>query len=328
MARDGGLCQYCGSRADSIDHVVPRSRGGTHTWENVVAACRPCNVRKRDRMLHETSMGLRRRPAAPRGATWSIVAHGTVPGDWEPYLLDRPRLAESAAARAGEARTWHVERITGSAGVLHGLEIPSPLTPTAWVFTVDRPALVLGSTQSDDVVDHAAARAAGVEVARRRSGGGAVWLEPGGTSWVDVLVPASDPLWDDDVGRAAYWLGDAWAGAIGAVGRGASAAGWSAAPRSGRACFAGLGPGEVTIGRPQGGRHQPAPDREQAPGSSAWPTSDGIRRPLARLLRLSPDSRDRARSSRHRARPRWRGIEEGAARPPDLRSGNALTGGA
>jgi 5-methylcytosine-specific restriction endonuclease McrA len=98
MARDGGLCQYCGSRADPIDHVVPRSRGGEHTWENVVAACRPCNVRKRDRMLHETSMDLRRRPAAPRGATWSIVAHGTVPGDWEPYLLDRPRLAESAAA--------------------------------------------------------------------------------------------------------------------------------------------------------------------------------------------------------------------------------------
>src|SRR3954463_14675161 len=80
MARDGGVCQYCGSRADSIDHVVPRSKGGTHIWENVVAACRPCNVRKRDRMLHETSMGLRRRPAAPRGATWSIVAHGTVPG--------------------------------------------------------------------------------------------------------------------------------------------------------------------------------------------------------------------------------------------------------
>jgi 5-methylcytosine-specific restriction endonuclease McrA len=99
MARDGGLCQYCGSRADSIDHVVPRSRGGTHAWENVVAACRPCNVRKRDRLLHETTMHLRHRPAAPRGATWSIVAHGTVPGDWEPYLLDRPPgLVESAVA--------------------------------------------------------------------------------------------------------------------------------------------------------------------------------------------------------------------------------------
>src|SRR5258706_13744299 len=76
MARDGGLCQYCGSRADSIDHVVPRSKGGAHTWENVVAACRPCNVRKRDRMLNEASMRVRRRPCAPRRASRSIVARG------------------------------------------------------------------------------------------------------------------------------------------------------------------------------------------------------------------------------------------------------------
>src|SRR4051794_6016297 len=95
MARDGGLCQYCGSRADSIDHVVPRSRGGTHTWENVVAACRPCNVRKRDRLLHETTMRLHRRPAAPRGASWSIVARGAVPGEWAPFLYE-PDLVEPA----------------------------------------------------------------------------------------------------------------------------------------------------------------------------------------------------------------------------------------
>jgi 5-methylcytosine-specific restriction endonuclease McrA len=88
MARDGGMCQYCGSRADSIDHVVPRSRGGTHTWENVVAACRPCNVRKRDRLLHETSMRLYRHPRAPHGASWSIVARGSVPGEWAPFLFE------------------------------------------------------------------------------------------------------------------------------------------------------------------------------------------------------------------------------------------------
>ena len=95
MARDGGLCQYCGSHADSIDHVVPRSKGGDHTWENVVAACRPCNVRKRDRMLHDTSMRLRRRPSAPRGASWSIVARGSVPGEWAPFLYE-PELVEPA----------------------------------------------------------------------------------------------------------------------------------------------------------------------------------------------------------------------------------------
>ncbi len=89
MARDGHLCQYCGIKADSIDHVVPRSRGGTHTWDNVVAACRPCNIRKRDRLLHETTMSLRARPRAPLGASWSIIASGSVPGEWEPYLDER-----------------------------------------------------------------------------------------------------------------------------------------------------------------------------------------------------------------------------------------------
>ncbi len=65
FARDESRCQYCGDRADSIDHVVPRSRGGEHAWENVVAACRPCNLRKGDRYLHETAMRLFRHPAAP-----------------------------------------------------------------------------------------------------------------------------------------------------------------------------------------------------------------------------------------------------------------------
>ena len=86
FARDGASCQYCGSAAESIDHVVPRSRGGEHAWENVVAACRPCNARKRDRLLHETTMSLRRRPHVPRELTWVTVAVGAVPSAWEPYL--------------------------------------------------------------------------------------------------------------------------------------------------------------------------------------------------------------------------------------------------
>ena len=98
MARDAHRCQYCGSRADSIDHVVPRSRGGAHVWDNVVAACRPCNVRKRDRLLAETSMHLRRHPRVPMGAAWLIVAHGSVPDDWEPYLALGFLDHEAAAA--------------------------------------------------------------------------------------------------------------------------------------------------------------------------------------------------------------------------------------
>jgi 5-methylcytosine-specific restriction endonuclease McrA len=86
FARDSARCQYCGGAAESIDHVVPRSRGGQHVWENVVAACTPCNARKRDRLLAETTMALRGRPTAPRAMTWISVAVGTVPQDWEPYL--------------------------------------------------------------------------------------------------------------------------------------------------------------------------------------------------------------------------------------------------
>jgi 5-methylcytosine-specific restriction endonuclease McrA len=87
FARDGHRCQYCGNAAESIDHVVPRSRGGPHTWENVVAACRPCNVRKRDRFLHETSMRLHCTPSQPKGTSWLTLGLGTVPDAWAPYLL-------------------------------------------------------------------------------------------------------------------------------------------------------------------------------------------------------------------------------------------------
>ncbi len=86
FARDDHRCQYCGAAAENIDHVVPRSRGGAHTWENVVAACRPCNTRKEDRQPAEVGLTLRRRPAVPRELTWIIVAVGTVHPHWEPYL--------------------------------------------------------------------------------------------------------------------------------------------------------------------------------------------------------------------------------------------------
>jgi 5-methylcytosine-specific restriction endonuclease McrA len=84
--RDGGRCQYCGKKAESIDHVVPRSRGGEHSWENVVAACSRCNTAKRDRMLHETHMHLRSRPQVPRNLSWVEVSVGYVPEHWEQYL--------------------------------------------------------------------------------------------------------------------------------------------------------------------------------------------------------------------------------------------------
>lgn len=84
--RDDHLCQYCGRAAENVDHVVPRSRGGAHEWENVVAACRRCNGRKRDQTPAEAGMALRRAPFAPRAEFWLIVAVGTVEPHWHPYL--------------------------------------------------------------------------------------------------------------------------------------------------------------------------------------------------------------------------------------------------
>lgn len=86
FARDRHRCQYCGRPAENLDHVVPRSRGGTHSWDNVVASCRTCNARKEDRLPSECGMSLRRRPSAPHATTSLIAAAGPIDPDWTPYL--------------------------------------------------------------------------------------------------------------------------------------------------------------------------------------------------------------------------------------------------
>jgi 5-methylcytosine-specific restriction endonuclease McrA len=84
FARDDWRCQYCGAVAENLDHVVPRSRGGSHTWDNVVAACRRCNSRKENRLIDEVGLHLARRPVAPRdGFKLSI---GRLEPEWEPFL--------------------------------------------------------------------------------------------------------------------------------------------------------------------------------------------------------------------------------------------------
>jgi hypothetical protein len=150
-------------------------------------------------------------------------------------------------------RRWAVTRRHGTAAALHAIEVPDPASRSVWVLTPDRPALVLGSTQPDAVVATEAAEGLGVDVVRRRSGGGAVLLDPDGTIsgaptlWVDLVLPRADPLWLDDVGRSMGWLGDAWVAALGAFGvagevhRGAL----ERTAASALVCFAGVGPGEV-----------------------------------------------------------------------------------
>jgi 5-methylcytosine-specific restriction endonuclease McrA len=87
FARDNWTCQYCGSRSNlTVDHVVPRSRGGPSSWENIVASCAPCNRRKGDRLASQVGMHLRREPRTPSPHIFIHVASPTIPAAWRQYL--------------------------------------------------------------------------------------------------------------------------------------------------------------------------------------------------------------------------------------------------
>jgi 5-methylcytosine-specific restriction endonuclease McrA len=93
LLRDGHACAYCGAedtaRELTIDHVLPRSRGGRTSWENVVTACAPCNRRKGDRTPEEAAMRLRlvpRPPSALQLGRRGMVVVGDPPEEWRPWL--------------------------------------------------------------------------------------------------------------------------------------------------------------------------------------------------------------------------------------------------
>lgn len=154
---------------------------------------------------------------------------------------------------------WEVDQVKGSADALHqksaallaGMATGSASGRMVRVLQAETATVVLGSGQPADVVAQEAVAGRGWSVVRRNSGGGVVVVGPGEVVWVDVVLPAGDPLWDDDIGRAAWWLGDAWAAALDAAGLGPA---WVWRGRmvrsdwSSELCFAGLGPGEVSVG--------------------------------------------------------------------------------
>lgn len=86
LRRDRGRCAYCSGPADTVDHVVPRSRGGRHEWANVVASCKRDNLHKSDRLLSELGWTLPFTPSAPRGHPWLLRQVADVDPLWEPYL--------------------------------------------------------------------------------------------------------------------------------------------------------------------------------------------------------------------------------------------------
>ena len=143
-----------------------------------------------------------------------------------------------------------IEIVRGTAAQLHAREVEGMPSFSASWNVVTAPALVLGSAQPIDTIDHAVAAAEGIEVVRRRSGGGSVLMLPGEMCWLDVVVPRDDPRWSDDVGRAMWWLGDVWVAALAECGISGSVhhAGLEGGDLARVVCFAGRGAGEVIAG--------------------------------------------------------------------------------
>jgi len=86
LRRDGQRCAYCGASATTIDHVLPRSRGGADSWENLVACCLRCNNVKGDRTPQEMGWSLRVAPKAPHGTAWLVRGVERAQPQWEEFL--------------------------------------------------------------------------------------------------------------------------------------------------------------------------------------------------------------------------------------------------
>lgn len=149
---------------------------------------------------------------------------------------------------------YHLLASRSDASAFHHRAVPEPARSELWWHEPTAPALVLGSSQADADVDVDACERAGVDVVRRRSGGGAVLLVPGDVVWLDVIVPTGSADWTPDVHAQMVWLGRRLAEVIAAlrpellgdihVHEGAMVR----TPRSSTICFDGLGAGEVVLG--------------------------------------------------------------------------------
>ena len=139
----------------------------------------------------------------------------------------------------------------GDAASFHGRALPDDGRPHVWWFRPERSAVVLGSTQDDSVLDRDACERFDLDVVKRRSGGGVVLVGEQHTLWVDVLIPRDHAVWDDDVARATWWLGETWREVLeheGIDGLDVHRGPMQTSDLARVVCFAGRGPGEVFAG--------------------------------------------------------------------------------
>jgi lipoate-protein ligase A len=142
---------------------------------------------------------------------------------------------------------WGRHDWTGTAADFHAMELPNERA--LWWCNVETPTLILGSTQSVDDVNQKIADESGVLVSRRRSGGGAVFVHPSDSVWLDITISRNDPLWKGDVSQSMLWLGELFVEALSPWVRANVYRDSFSAGVDGRiVCFASTSPGEVFVG--------------------------------------------------------------------------------
>ena len=191
---------------------------------------------------------------------------------------------------------WKFREVRAGVGSFHGMEHPGgrEVWLHCWGDDVAQGALVLGSSQSEELVDAEMLRRQGLDLVKRQSGGGAVLVVPESVVWIDVFIPRDDPLWEADVGKSALWLGKVWQATLLEFGISAEVHQGPYQPSEWGEliCFAGRASGEVfvdskkSVGISQRRNRQGA--RFQTALAHQWDIND-----LSSLLNLSPEDRSR-----------------------------------
>ncbi len=145
---------------------------------------------------------------------------------------------------------WIVSDRTDNVQALHSMANPDWAIPSMWVMSPADSCLVLGSSQDDACIDFEYAEKLDVGIARRTTGGGAVYVDPQALLWVDVFVPRGHSLWKDDINSASTWMGGVWESALGSLGVDSQMhiKPFKKDSLSDLVCFAGRAPGELMVG--------------------------------------------------------------------------------